>query len=87
MSAYNLIYQVDAFTATAFKGNPAGVMLLYETVEDAWMQSIAAEMNLSETAFLIQEGSAFHIRFFTPTVEIPLCGHATYFITYIKRCQ
>ncbi len=77
MSAYNLIYQVDAFTDSPFKGNPAGVILLYETVEDSWMQSIAAEMNLSETAFLIQEGAAFHIRFFTPTVEIPLCGHAT----------
>ena len=72
-----IIYQVDAFTNEAFKGNPAGVMLVDNTITEEWMQAMAAEMNLSETAFLIPEGNAFQIRFFTPTVEIPLCGHAT----------
>jgi len=77
MSSFKLIYQIDAFTISAFKGNPAAVMIVDDTVTESWMQSIAAEMNLSETAFLIPQGVAFQIRFFTPTIEIPLCGHAT----------
>ncbi len=72
-----IIYQVDAFTQKAFKGNPAGVMIVDASVTDVWMQQIALEMNLSETAFVIPDNDAFIIRFFTPTVEIPLCGHAT----------
>jgi PhzF family phenazine biosynthesis protein len=71
------IYQVDAFTAKAFAGNPAGVCLLSEAREDAWMQAVAAEMNLSETAFLLREAGGFRLRWFTPIVEVDLCGHAT----------
>lgn len=77
MNASKIIYQIDAFTNEAFKGNPAGVMIVDNDTSESWMQSMAAEMNLSETAFLIPEGTDFMIRFFTPTVEIPLCGHAT----------
>lgn len=71
------IYQVDAFTEEAFKGNPAGVMILDAMPSEVFMQNIAAEMNLSETAFVAPNSSGFDIRYFTPTVEIPLCGHAT----------
>lgn len=77
MTDNSIIYQVDAFTHEAFKGNPAGVMLVDKTVNESWMQQMAAEMNLSETAYVIPKGDAFEIRFFTPKVEIPLCGHAT----------
>lgn len=77
MSNNKVIYQVDAFTDTPFKGNPAGVMILDAFPADAWMQNMAAEMNLSETAFVAPNNDSFDIRFFTPTVEIPLCGHAT----------
>lgn len=71
------IHQIDAFSDEAFKGNPAGVMLIDETVSERWMQCMAAEMNLSETAFLLPEGEGYRIHYFTPEVEIPLCGHAT----------
>jgi predicted PhzF superfamily epimerase YddE/YHI9 len=71
------ILQVDAFTAEPFRGNPAGVCLLEEPAPEAWMQAVAAEMNLSETAFVHRQGDAFRIRYFTPLVEVPLCGHAT----------
>lgn len=71
------IYQVDAFTRNPFKGNPAGVMLVDQSVTAEWMQHMAAEMNLSETAFVIPEGTDFRIRFFTPGSEVALCGHAT----------
>jgi predicted PhzF superfamily epimerase YddE/YHI9 len=71
------IVQVDAFTAEPFRGNPAGVCVLEGKAPEAWMQSVAAEMNLSETAFLVQQEDGFGIRYFTPTVEVPLCGHAT----------
>ena len=71
------IYQVDAFTNEVFKGNPAGVMILDTLPPEEWMQNMAAEMNLSETAFVASNGSGYDIRFFTPTVEIALCGHAT----------
>ncbi|MGY6647381.1 PhzF family phenazine biosynthesis protein [Wenyingzhuangia sp. IMCC45574] len=73
----SIIYQVDAFTTEAFKGNPAGVMILEKRLDEKTMQSIAMEMNLSETAFVYGNGELYEIRFFTPTVEIPLCGHAT----------
>lgn len=71
------IYQVDAFTDTLFAGNPAAVVLLSEFPDDALMQSIAGENNLAETAFLVPQGQDFGLRWFTPTVEVPLCGHAT----------
>lgn len=71
------IFQVDAFTDEAFKGNPAGVMIVDSSITTEWMQNMAFEMNLSETAFLIQNKTGYQIRFFTPTREIPICGHAT----------
>jgi PhzF family phenazine biosynthesis protein len=83
MTNNSIIYQVDAFTDQAFKGNPAGVMFVDETVTESWMQHMAAEMNLSETAYITPKGDSFGIRYFTPTVEIPLCGHATLAGAYI----
>ncbi|GCE13533.1 PhzF family phenazine biosynthesis protein [Tengunoibacter tsumagoiensis] len=71
------IVQVDAFTNTPFGGNPAAVCLLDNLRDDRWMQHIAQEMNLSETAFLLREGKSFRLRWFTPAVEVKLCGHAT----------
>jgi len=71
------IIQVDAFTDKAFKGNPAAVCVLEAEQDDRWMQSVAAEMNLSETAFLIKQDRSYSLRWFTPTTEVPLCGHAT----------
>src|SRR5258705_8664673 len=71
------IIQVDAFTARPFGGNPAAVCLLPAPRDEGWMQDVAREMNLSETAFLVRENSAFQLRWFTPTVEVALCGHAT----------
>lgn len=68
---------VDAFAEQPFTGNPAAVCLLNQPVDDRWMQLVASEMNLSETAFLFPEGDAFRLRWFTPTVEVDLCGHAT----------
>jgi PhzF family phenazine biosynthesis protein len=72
------IFQVAAFTDTQFGGNPAAVIPLTEWIDDALMQNIAAENNLSETAFLVPiSDGQWHIRWFTPMVEVPLCGHAT----------
>lgn len=71
------IFQVDAFSDRVFKGNPAAVVPLDAWIDDALMQSIALENNLSETAFFVREGDGFRIRWFTPTNEVPLCGHAT----------
>lgn len=71
------IIQVDAFTQTPFTGNPAAVCVLQTPQADSWMQNVAQEMNLSETAFLVPEADGFNLRWFTPTVEVPLCGHAT----------
>ncbi|GIM91522.1 PhzF family phenazine biosynthesis protein [Paractinoplanes toevensis] len=68
---------VDAFTATPFRGNPAGVVVLDEFPEAEWMQRVAAEVNLSETAFVHPVGDDFALRWFTPAVEVALCGHAT----------
>ena len=70
-------YVVDAFADAVFQGNPAGVCLLEEDLPDQLMQRIAAENNLSETAFLRREGETYRLRWFTPTFEIDLCGHAT----------
>ncbi len=69
--------QVDAFTDEAFGGNPAAVCFLTETRDDGWMQRVAREMNLSETAFLLRGQDGFSLRWFTPAVEVDLCGHAT----------
>jgi PhzF family phenazine biosynthesis protein len=71
------IYQVDAFTDRLFAGNPAAVCPLDDWLPDATLQSVAAENNLSETAFFAPEGDGFRLRWFTPTVEVDLCGHAT----------
>jgi len=71
------IYHVDAFTDRRFRGNPAAVMLLSRFLDDAILQAVAAENNLAETAFLVREGSAWRLRWFTPKVEVPFCGHAT----------
>jgi PhzF family phenazine biosynthesis protein len=71
------IFQVDAFAEKVFTGNPAAVIPLDEWLDDSVMQSIAMENNLAETAFVIRQGEGFHIRWFTPTVEVDLCGHAT----------
>ncbi|HEX8139445.1 MAG TPA: PhzF family phenazine biosynthesis protein [Pyrinomonadaceae bacterium] len=71
------IIQVDAFTDRAFAGNPAAVCLLPAPAEELWMQQVASEMNLSETAFLVRREDGFNLRWFTPSVEVALCGHAT----------
>jgi PhzF family phenazine biosynthesis protein len=71
------LYQVDAFTNRPFAGNPAAVCPLEGAIPEALMQDIAAENNLSETAFFHRQGDAFSLRWFTPTVEVELCGHAT----------
>jgi PhzF family phenazine biosynthesis protein len=69
--------QVDAFTDMAFAGNPAAVCLLSSARDDGWMQQVAREMNLAETAFLVRRADGFDLRWFTPAVEVDLCGHAT----------
>src|SRR5437899_2591774 len=71
------IAQVDAFTDRPFGGNPAAVCVLPEPRDAAWMQAVAREMNLSETAFLRPDGDRYRLRWFTPAVEVDLCGHAT----------
>jgi len=71
------IFTVDAFTDKPFSGNPAGVCILSEDHDELWMQSIAREMNLSETAFLRKVDDGYNLRWFTPKVEVELCGHAT----------
>ena len=77
------IYQVDAFTNERFKGNPAAVCPLTEWLPDELMQNIAAENNLAETAFVVASGENYEIRWFTPTVEVDLCGHATLASAYV----
>jgi predicted PhzF superfamily epimerase YddE/YHI9 len=71
------IYQVDAFAKESFQGNPAAIIPLKEWLPDALLQQIAMENNLSETAYIVPEGGRYLIRWFTPTVEVALCGHAT----------
>ncbi|NLY90938.1 MAG: PhzF family phenazine biosynthesis protein [Firmicutes bacterium] len=71
------IYQVDAFTEKPFKGNPAAVCVLDSTPTEKWMQDVANEMNLAETAFLIPKKDGYTLRWFTPKAEVDLCGHAT----------
>ncbi|WP_018123542.1 PhzF family phenazine biosynthesis protein [Desulfovibrio oxyclinae] len=71
------MFQVDAFASTLFSGNPAAVVPLYEWLSDELMQSIAAENNLAETAFIVRKGEYYELRWFTPEEEMDLCGHAT----------
>lgn len=77
------LYQVDAFTARLFSGNPAAVVPLAHWLDAALMQAIAAENNLSETAFFVGGGGRYALRWFTPTVEVALCGHATLATAYV----
>jgi len=77
------IYQVDAFTKELFTGNPAAVVPLNEWLPDYTMQKIAQENNLAETAFFVWEEDHYHIRWFTPAIEVPLCGHATVASAYV----
>lgn len=77
------VYQVDAFTSKLFGGNPAAVCPLDEWLPDETMQSIAAENNLSETAFFVANGNGFDLRWFTPGCEVDLCGHATLASAYV----
>jgi PhzF family phenazine biosynthesis protein len=71
------LFQLDAFTSKRFSGNPAAVMLLDSFPDEDTLRALAAENNLAETAFVVPDGSDFRIRWFTPIVEVPLCGHAT----------
>ncbi len=84
-------FHVDAFASEMFRGNPAGVCLLREEVDDTTLQRIAFENNLSETAFVLPQGEELSIRWFTPTVEVDLCGHATLAAAHVlvseARCQ
>jgi predicted PhzF superfamily epimerase YddE/YHI9 len=77
MSAPLRYFVVDAFTARPFAGNPAAVVLLERWPDDAWLQNVALEFNLSETAYLVPNAAGYHLRWFTPKVEVDLCGHAT----------
>ena len=77
------IYQVDAFTSKPFAGNPAAVVPLESWLPDETMLNIAAENNLAETAFFVKNGDGFDLRWFTPTVEMDLCGHATVASAYV----
>jgi PhzF family phenazine biosynthesis protein len=77
------VYQVDAFTSHIFGGNPAMVCPLNEWLPDETLQAIAMENNLSETAFFVKQGDGFHLRWFTPAVEVDLCGHATLASAYV----
>ena len=77
MSKKLRIYQIDAFTKRIFNGNPAAVCVLDEWLDDELMQNIGLENNLSETAFVVPKGDEYEIRWFTPTAEVDLCGHAT----------
>ena len=80
-------YQVHAFTSRLFSGNPAGVCLLADWPPDNLLQSIATENNLSETAFVVQRDSQFHLRWFTPKLEVDLCGHATLATAHVFFCH
>lgn len=82
-----LYYQVDAFTDRIFGGNPAGVCLLDRWLDDATLQKIATENNLSETAFVVSKGASHELRWFTPTMEVDLCGHATLAPAYVLFTQ
>ncbi|MFT5204061.1 MAG: PhzF family phenazine biosynthesis protein [Candidatus Aldehydirespiratoraceae bacterium] len=78
---------VDAFTDQPFSGNPAAVCVLDGPADETWMQQVAMEMNLSETAFVYPDGDLWNLRWFTPTVEVDLCGHATLAATHVLATQ
>ena len=82
------VYHVDAFTSQPFRGNSAGVVFPADNLSEAQMQLIARELGHSETAFLLHsDDSDVRIRYFTPTVEVPICGHATVAAHYVRaRC-
>jgi PhzF family phenazine biosynthesis protein len=77
------IYQVDAFASRVFKGNPAAICILPDWLPDPVMQNVAFENNLAETAFLVRKETGYHLRWFTPKVEVDLCGHATLATAYV----
>src|SRR5688572_9963513 len=77
------IYQIDAFAHEVFTGNPAAVCPLNQWLSDDMLQKIAMENNLAETAFYVKQGDQYQIRWFTPTVEVDLCGHATLAAAYV----
>jgi PhzF family phenazine biosynthesis protein len=81
------LFQIDAFTNEPFKGNPAAVCLLPEAISEIRMQKIAQEMNLSETAFLLTEDKGYRLRWFTPLLEVDLCGHATLASSFVLYQQ
>ena len=80
------LYQIDAFTSRMFSGNPAAVVLLDTWLPDRTLQAIAAENNLAETAFVVPRGDVMPLRWFTPTVEVDLCGHATLAAAHVLFC-
>ncbi len=77
------VYEIHSFVATGKQGNPAGVCLLHEAADSVWMQKIACAMGLSETAFVLPQGDGYQLRWFTPTTEVDLCGHATLAAAYV----
>lgn len=77
------LYQIDAFATQSFEGNPAAVCPLDSWIDDEVMQNIAAENNLAETAFFVKEDESYKLRWFTPTVEVDICGHATLASAYV----
>jgi len=77
------LYQIDAFAEKLFEGNPAAVCVLEQWLDDSLMQQLAMENNLAETAFVVKEGSQYVIRWFTPELEVALCGHATLASAYV----
>lgn len=77
------VYQVDAFSSSVFRGNPAAICPLESWLPDETMQSIAMENNLAETAYFVKNADSFHLRWFTPKVEVALCGHATVASAYV----
>lgn len=83
MSSKQKIYQIDAFTDKVYGGNPAAVCILNKWISENLMQQIAAENNLAETVFAVKENDIYNIRWFTPTVEVNLCGHATMAAAYV----
>ena len=88
MSAQQIpVFQVDAFASRVFAGNPAAICPLDQWLADEQMQAIAAENNLSETAFFVRNGDTYHLRWFTPKVEVDLCGHATLASAFVILTQ
>ncbi len=83
MSIKIKLFQIDAFTDKVFHGNPAAICILDEWIEESKMQKIGAENNLAETAFIVKKDNNFEIRWFTPTTEVDLCGHATLAAAYV----